>query len=223
MAQKRKLVGVVAAPINNKSQTGLNSAYIEFLKIMFNTDVVIIDATSEKFFEDLDLLLLPGGADVDTSRYNRKPSRHTQRPNIYYEWFDTNMLGKYIDANIPIFGICRGFQTLSVYFGCTLSQHISQAYSENRYELVDTQILNVEAMKEAGFSIRSYIKIKGNSKLKAIKTNSMHHQGLRDENIPQDSSVIPLAYNHSKNNIEAMTIEGKPIIAVQWHPKSLGL
>ena len=55
------------------------------------------------------------------------------------EYFDTVMLQKYIDAGVPIFGICRGAQTMIAHFGGKLDQDYPQKYSSpNRGELVDT-------------------------------------------------------------------------------------
>ena len=61
--------------------------------------------------EDLDLLVLPGGPDVDATRYlgkKDKVSFANQKPDPMREWFDLNMLPQYIESKIPIFGIKNG-------------------------------------------------------------------------------------------------------------------
>lgn len=55
--------------------------------------------------EDLDLLILPGGADVDPLRYGQIPNFFTGKPDAFKEYFDKAYLQQYIDAGVPIFGI----------------------------------------------------------------------------------------------------------------------
>lgn len=52
---------------------------------------------------------------------------------------------------------------------------------------------------------------------KKVKVNSRHHQAvyLPDPNGP----IKVLAVHKDKKHVEAIRIEGKPIIGVQWHPE----
>lgn len=79
---------------------------------------------AHEFRPDIDLLILTGGADVDPKRYGRERQKECGRPDLWKEHFDTKFLPKYIKAKIPIFGICRGHQTLAVHHGYPLIQHV---------------------------------------------------------------------------------------------------
>lgn len=177
---------------------------------------VPIFAYDSKVHTDIDLLIIPGGADVDPSRYGHRPIFQSGNPNIQLEDWDKHMLPQYIDAGIPIFGICRGFQTLNVHFGGTLTQHLTQEYSEPRDKLVDTllgteNIINLFAHYNSAVSTKDFGK---------LKVNSLHHQGIT-KNDTLGTDVKILYTNHIFDNVEAIWIKDKPIVAVQWHPEEI--
>jgi putative glutamine amidotransferase len=151
---------------------------------------------------DLDLLVLPGGADVNPLRYNEPPGFYTDKPDIVKEYFDVFVLPKYIEQRTPIFGICRGAQTIAISFGCSLLQHM---YHETNTS--DDPYKGVHSLLVA-------------DKSKKIKVNSRHHQSIRR---PKDDSLVKVIATHSNNggHIEAIRIQGYPIAAVQFHPEDL--
>ena len=87
---------------------GVTISYLEFIREIGATDIRVLHPDSP-IFKDLDLLILPGGPDINPVRYNAQPSLYTDKPDPIREWFDVRKLPKYIELNIPIFGICRGF------------------------------------------------------------------------------------------------------------------
>ena len=130
-----KRIGIVFSRRDSVS-TGINNAYLTYFE-QFG-EIVYINPLSDTLFEDLDLLVLPGGRDVDPARYGAKPHRQTGGPNLDMEYFDMNVLPRYLDLNnLPIVCICRGAQTINVHFDGKLAQHIPQYRSENRVERTD--------------------------------------------------------------------------------------
>lgn len=73
--------------------------------------------------EDADLLCLEGGADVNPAMYGEEntASHFSNKKDI--ESFGLANMAQYV-YNIPIVGICRGSQVLSVLNGGKLEQHI---------------------------------------------------------------------------------------------------
>ena len=197
--------------LNNvfERSTGVSKVYLEYFK-QFGK-VVTIDWDDDEV-KDIDLLVLPGGADVSTFRYNQKPDYNTGVPNIFFEWFDQFMLPEYIKVGIPIFGICRGMQTLNVVFGGSLHQHIHQEYStKSRAEEVHSVKLNRDP------SVINYIKNIGYD-MNNFKINSLHHQA-----VDEVGSGFKVVYTHSGNinNVESIYHTELPIIGVQWHPEEM--
>ncbi len=111
-------IGIVAQD-QPESKFGVNTNYLNFI-YKLGRPIVIFPESYDDFKEiyNIDALLLPGGADVDSRRYANIPMLGNYSPNIWLEHFDNeilpNLLGK-----MPIFGICRGLQTLNVIFGGT--------------------------------------------------------------------------------------------------------
>lgn len=99
----RKIIGIVGHS-TGENTFGTRKSYMEYFSQFGN---VVILSPSDKVV-DLDLLVLPGGEDVDSSRYGQKPSFFNTAPNGYFEYFDKVMLPQYIEKNTPIFAICRG-------------------------------------------------------------------------------------------------------------------
>jgi putative glutamine amidotransferase len=181
---------------------GVTISYLDFIKEYMGTDILIL--LPESPVMPLDLLLLPGGADINPSRYGEAPSFYTDKPDIFKEYFDTHILPRYIEQGTPIFGICRGMQSLSIHFGARLIQNMWHETNkpEDPYEAVH------------------YVTISNDEKRK-VKVNSRHHQCISGEREYTSDSLLVLARNTKYNHIEAIRIIDKPICGVQWHPEDL--
>lgn len=203
-----KRIGVVVSK-NSEGGLGIPGAYAQYLA---NYGMLFPINALDSTIHNVDLLVLPGGADINPFRYEGTLSYFTQNSNIQLEHFDANILPQYITNKTPIFGICRGFQTLNVVFGGKLSQHIAQEYSEPRDKLCDEVIL----INENKHYINKHKEIINKNQ---FKVNSLHHQGFF---IGQEgTNVIPILRNKEYMNIEAFVVENMPIAAVQWHPEEI--
>ncbi len=192
-----KKIGLLMSLHHTGVLTGIK--YIQFAS-QFG-DVEFINPYLDEV-KNVDLLILPGGADVNPERYDCKPHALCQPSNLSLEWFDKNVLPKYIDANIPIFGICRGMQTLAVHFGAKMKQHMSLPTSgDNRGTLVDKLV---------------FFDNKGREVHKKYEVNSLHHQFVYDS-----LNIEVLARDVKTWAMEAMRIVDKNIYGVQWHPEEM--
>lgn len=120
-----------------------------------------------KLLQEADILVLPGGADIDPERYGEVPEFNTQRSNIQYEWLDRYFLPDWIKTGKPIIGICRGMQDLNVAMGGTLYQHIHGHQGDNNKRAQEWH------------DIYTRIKTKDED-FRVYGTNSFHHQCVRD-------------------------------------------
>lgn len=202
-----KRIGIVFSKRDNKA-TGINNAYLTYFE-QFG-EIVYINPISDTIIEDLDLLVLPGGRDVNPARYNAKPHRQTGGPNLDMEYFDVNVFPRYLELELPVVGICRGAQTLNVMFDGTLSQDIPQNYSPNRIELTDTLKLT-----DVGQQMFRDLDIKADG----YQVNSIHHQGWYPQEVPENFQII--ATNKDLLNVEAMYDPELRIWAVQYHPEEI--
>jgi len=183
---------------------GVTKAYLEYFSRYGKVHIL---HPSNEIVEDADLLVLPGGKDVLTTRYGQIPSMHTGQPDMILEWFDHTLLPKYIDMGIPIFATCRGMQTLNVFFGGSLKQHLyGHPYStEWRGERVHEV-----------YTPEDYARFKASTKKSSVKphmkVNSLHHQAIDK----LGEGLIPLLISND-GIIEAIKHETLPIYGQQFH------
>ena len=192
-----KLIGIVGT--GYEKTFGVQRPYIEY----FNRfgSVIMIDPRETEIIEQLDLVVLPGGADVVPFRYGESPNPDLcGTPNYYYEFFDTKVLPKYIERGIPITGICRGLQTINIVYNGSLHQHISHSYSS----------------KDRGELVHSVNVVGTNQK---FKVNSLHHQAIK--RLGNNLRPLLVGVDKGEEFIEAIEHIEKKIFAVQFHAEEM--
>lgn len=97
----KKKIGIPVYRLGPNS-LGVTNPYLEFIS---NFGRPVLLHPEDPVRTDLDLLILPGGPDVDPNRYGATPEVFTQYPSVFLEWFDKIKLPKYIENGTPIFGI----------------------------------------------------------------------------------------------------------------------
>ncbi len=182
-----------------RENVGVKTGYLYFIEDVKATPVIIQPQYFSQELYKLDGLLLPGGADVDSKRYEPfLPRWGCDRPDSYLEYFDKEILPNFISKDFPIFGICRGLQTLNVKFGGTLHRDISKIHpvSKDRYTLAH-EIKFTGELSGGGW------------------VNSFHHQAIKN----LGKGIKILAVSNVGQYVEAICHEEFPIYAVQWHPE----
>ena len=181
---------------------GVPISYVDFIKEYLECDDLRILTPTTPIQKDLNLIILPGGADINPSRYGEPPGFYTDKPDLLKEYFDVHILPQYISVGTPIFGICRGLQTLAVHFGCKLIQdmHHDTNKQDNPYQGVHELLIF--------------------DKTKKIEVNSRHHQSVQR---PHESHIVKVIATHKKipQHIEAIRVQGYKVAGVQFHPEDL--
>lgn len=148
-----------------------------------------------------DALLLPGGGDLEPRRYGQEntASRDLEPERDEAE---LRLLQEFTAAGKPVLGVCRGLQTINVFFGGTLAQDVP---GHGAWERGDRLHGVRTAPSPLGASCGE------------AAVNSAHHQaadrlgsGLRAVQWAEDGVV------------EALCHRRLPVWAVQWHPERLG-
>ena len=198
------VIGIVGYRSADGSMFGAGCNYLEFIsrfgrpRIIFPSDGLI----------DVDLLVLPGGLDIAPQSFGAEPGFKTNNQDVFKQFFFDKRLSLYIDAGIPVFGICLGFQMLAVYFGSLLEQHLwLHAQSPARHIAAHL----AEPLAEAS-----------HYGTQPFEVNSHHHQGVFLTGLSAELEPLALAkYNIYSDEmlVEAFRHKHKPIMAVQWHPE----
>lgn len=121
-----------------------------------------------------------------------------------------------VDADIPILGVCRGFQEINVAFGGNLHQRVQEIsammdHREDTQQPLDVQYSPAHSIQlEAGSILAS---IAGTDE---VSVNSIHQQGVDT----LGASLIVEA-KAPDGLIEAFRLDrdDRFVLAVQWHPE----
>lgn len=197
-----KLIGIPADKHDNTF--GVNINYMEFAS-QFGDVVMLTPNTNSEIKNDLDLLILPGGADVYVEQ--PYPGYMNTRSNPHLEWFDQIMLPQYIRNRTPIFSICRGFQSLNLLFGGSIYQHIT-GHIDSQYD----QYQGKNSVKQTQNSTAEEV-------TNTFKINSSHHQAINELG---EGLVVTLISTENRDGIiEGYRHTELPIQGVQYHPEKI--
>ncbi len=199
-----KTIGIIGYRSDDGTTFGAGVNYLELIARFGKPHIIFPDED----MADIDLLILPGGPDVAPQAYGATPSFKTSNQDVFRQFFYDTRLSRYVDANIPIFGICMGFQMLAVYFGSQMEQHLwRHAQSPGRSMTAHT----VDPLPIANkYATQSF------------EVNSHHHQGILLKGL--SAQLEPLAITQAAPETNEMLVEAfrhktKAIMAVQWHPE----
>lgn len=154
------------------------------------------------------ILLLPGGADVDSSWYgmDRHPTMYFTDPEL--DAFEFQALTEALQYHRPVLAICRGHQLTAVHFGAILIQDIQPPH---------------EGFHDLTFVTKPKDSI-GQQLYDTAKTafeygvNSLHHQGVAVPQVPKEAICIA----HHLGVSELLWYPQHRILSVQFHPEWMG-
>lgn len=162
----------------------------------------------------LDGLLLAGGGDILPSRFGEETLPECGKIEDERDESELLLIQAALDANMPVFGICRGVQILAVALGATLFQDIPSqlglAPDAHRQEPPYDNPHHVVRFKEGGL----FERVTGTQ---LMPTNSMHHQSIKEagdrlriEGITMDGIIEAISMANRDN-----------VFGVQFHPECL--
>jgi putative glutamine amidotransferase len=184
----------------------VNTAYIKAVRKAGGVPFLLplVDKRdAETLLERVDGLVMTGGGDVDPENYGAAPDPHTSRVDPIRDGWDIALCRRAVERELPTLAICRGSQILNVALGGTLVQHIDDHFDIDHYNEVVHEV-----KLDPGSAVADWA---GTTRL---GVNTLHHQAVAAPG--NGACVVALA---TDGTIEALEIEGKPVVGVQWHPE----
>ena len=172
-------------------------------------EVVVVEP-GERIPTDVDGLCLAGGPDIAPARYGESDPNHlAQEPDLERDELEFEAVEAALRRDIPVLGICRGFQLLNVALGGKLVLHVDD------HEPEDPD--SVRLHEDVVIDRRS--KLAAASGGAPLAVNSRHHQAVTAKELAPalraTASVGDL--------IEAFeSDEHRWVVGVQWHPERIG-
>ena len=119
-------IGIPLRKFNNKLY--INNSYLSYFTKM--GEVILLRDKSK--LENCDTFILPGGYDIDPFYYNQN-NICSNNIDSYNDLLDFKIINHCLNKNKPLLGICRGCQSINVFFGGELNQDIKNHNLENHF------------------------------------------------------------------------------------------
>jgi putative glutamine amidotransferase len=225
---------------SSKTQYYVNQAYVQYVAES-GLDPVIIppELPVDIALASIDGLLLPGGIDLDPIFYG-EDNYTSYSVDPEKDEFERKLFHVARNANIPIFGICRGFQLIA-------REYMEYDDSMNEFLEFDTHITSHNQVSDQTLarSIHQHfvdyvpaVLYSGDNQVESMPVNSMHHQCLVAD-FKRRGVLGARAFRMGAWTTRGLKIKSKkgsypvvceafrilkwgaPILAVQWHPEEI--
>ncbi len=153
-----------------------------------------------------DAVLLPGGGDVDPSRYGRAPDPTQYGVDAEQDAFDLAVARVALADAIPLLAVCRGAQVVNVALGGTLVQDMDTTVGHHRNRVHQVTV-------EGGSPLADIVG-------PHVAVSCYHHQC-----IDSPGAGLAVVARAEDGVIEGVTDPQSPgwFLAVQWHPEDTSL
>lgn len=207
------LIGITTHSRNATNEVVLPGTYVDAVQSVGGNPILLPPTQShlESLLDAIDGLILSGGGDIHPIHYNGE-----DHPEIYgidddRDTFEITLAKLALMREIPVLGICRGMQVLTVATGGGLIPHVPEVFGDS----IDHRLDNprrpipheIEVLAESRLS-----ELLGKTQMTIV---SWHHQAVEFH-----SDVWKLAARSNDGLIEALEHSEHPwAIALQWHPE----
>jgi putative glutamine amidotransferase len=168
------------------------------------------DAPDVDVIDGLDGLLFTGGSDVDPAMYG-EAAHPTAFVKPERDAAEALYMRAAMEADLPMLGICRGMQLMTVVSGGRLQQHLPDVLGHDNHRPVSGPRFGEHLVRLSPGSVCH--RVLGESAV----VNSFHHQGVKDP-----GRLIPTGWCPEDALIE--TVEDPDLtfaVGVQWHPEDM--
>ena len=201
----RPLIGVVSSREDIRMM--LNQTYLDAVWTAGGLPVVMSYTTdAEKLAEYaaiFDGFLFAGGVDIDPVKYGEEKAFDSVEVDHLRDAFEEGLFRAVYPTKKPILGICRGLQSVNVWLGGTLHQHMEG----HRQEAPGEERTHPVYVRE-GSMLRGLCPAE-------VMVNSFHHQAVKTL-----APTLAVDAMSADGYIEAAHGEGHPfLLAVQFHPE----
>jgi putative glutamine amidotransferase len=175
----------------------------------------------KKLADSLDAFVLTGSpADVEPSLYHAERNPKSAAADRDRERTDFALLDHAFTEHKPVLAICYGVQSLNVFLGGSLLQHVSSKGNSGEIKTDIPHAMNEQTSKE----FRHLIRIEPGTRLAQIaqsleaRVNSSHHQAIKEP-----GRGLRVMARAPDGVIEAVEWTGDAdwVTGVQWHPERM--
>lgn len=166
----------------------------------------------DEILDIADGVLFAGGADIHPETYGHAPSTHLEPVDPVRDGVELAVMRRALERDIPILGICRGFQLLNIASGGTLHQHLPDTLGHDHHR----RRVGTFAGNHHPVTISSGSRIAAMERASSIERASHHHQG-----VDTVGTGVRVTGRCTLDGLpEAIELTDRSFaVAVQWHPE----
>lgn len=161
-------------------------------------------------------VLLCGGPDLEPRHYGEEPLAEASLSLLpALDAIELELLAGAREGSVPVFGICRGLQTLNVFLGGSLWQDLAlqvPGSSGHRLSMPRDALIHPVRVTEPALPLGDLLA------RETALVNSRHHQAVKA--LGQGLEVVAVAPDGLVEAV-ALPAAGWWLQAVQWHPENL--
>ena len=199
--------------VNEKYFEPRNAISFDWMNLLFDLNILPIlipncRNAQDRYFDEIDFdgLILTGGDEIRLQHMGDVQGNKYDQPHFARDLMEYSLLEKAIQKQIPIIGVCRGFQLINLYFGGSLTDNINQ--------MQEVKVKHVRNEHQIVITDKEFIKLFGKNR---FFVNSYHNQGVvLNELAPP---LKPFALAEDGVIVEGFIHEKLPIIGIMWHPE----
>lgn len=212
---RRPLIGITAGtrPMMDGAWAGHDAVvvtehYVRAIREAGGRPVILSaqEPWSDEELSDLDAIVLTGGSDLDPGLYDGEDLPTALPADPARDAFEVALYRTARRIGLPVLGICRGLQLITVAEGGDLHQHLPQDLPEHPLAGERPTLVRITVEPDSDLALA----LDGRQEVTAF-----HHQGIRE--VPAALRVV--ARHESGLPMALEAAEGSPVLAVQWHPE----
>ena len=203
---KRPLIGI--APSHDGGKMMLNKLYMDAVWFAGGIPVMLSYTTDPArladYAETFDGFLFSGGVDVNPVKYGEEKMFDSVEIDDARDDFEEALFKAVYPTGKPILGICRGIQSVNVWLGGTLYQHIDG----HRQDVPAEERTHPITVTEGSL----FHKLCGKTE---VMVNTFHHQAVK---VPAPGLTVDAV--NPQGIVEVVHEEGhRFLLGVQFHPE----
>jgi len=183
---------VINVPEINEKRDSLDQRWTNFLTDLGFLPILLPNRIKdiENYLNELEIrgVLLTGGGDI--LEYATQEAANPERDRLEHA-----LIEYCVARDLPMIGICRGFQSILNHFG-------------GRLQLIENHVAVRHIIKTNQSLVPNY-----DTK---IDVNSFHNLGILERDLPENFQAMAWA---TDGTIEAAAVQNHNILGIMWHPE----
>ena len=200
----RPRIALTVSAAHTPANLAARRRYVDALRDA-GADVIVIEPGDPIPANDIDGVCFSGGGDIAPDRYGEVDNDNVCE-NVIPERdeLELGLARRAIDADLPVLGICRGFQLVNVAMGGKLAMDVKG------HQAKDDEVIAHRLAAQAGSKLAVI------SGADEMLVNSRHHQAVTPDRLAPGLRATVL-HDGLVEAFESPT--HRWVIGVQWHPE----